>query len=237
MPHSAFKSTIDVAASRLRAMVRSTTPDTFLGSEEALIEQLGVSRPTVRQVARLLEREGLLRVRRGINGGYFAARPNVQTIESTVSTYLEMLETDVKDTTVVGSILWVEAVNKAAQINTEQARTLALSLRQTVRALQADATFADVLRVEQEIRNAVFKLIDSRYVELIFQLSAAFAERQFPVIPSAQNNTAEHREFIQAWRNAKLMELDAIADGDAALGVMAAHRSRNLWHRRLWDEE
>jgi len=43
----------------------------LIGSEESLIADLGVSRSTLRQAARLLEREGLLRVKRGINGGYY----------------------------------------------------------------------------------------------------------------------------------------------------------------------
>ena len=76
-----LKSTIDAAASRLRALARAANADALLGSEEALVAQLGVSRATLRQVARLLEREGLLKVRRGINGGYFAARPDLRTVE------------------------------------------------------------------------------------------------------------------------------------------------------------
>jgi DNA-binding FadR family transcriptional regulator len=236
MPNSSLKSTIDIAASQLRALVHSTTPETLLGSEESLIEQLGVSRATVRQVARLLEREGLLRVKRGINGGYFAARPDVRTIESTVSAYLEMMDTDVKDTTVVGSALWVEVVSKAAAVGTVEAKSLAQTLRKKMSALSPDASFEEILTIEQESRAAIFDLINSRYIELIFQLNAAFAERQFPIVPADQDKTDDHREFVKLWRNAKLLELDAISDGDLTLGAMAARRSRHLWHRRVWCE-
>lgn len=229
-----LKSTIDTTASRLRAIVHAAEAGTLLGSEETLVTQLGVSRATVRQVARLLEREGLLRVKRGINGGYFAARPDIRTIESTVSSYLEMVDTDVKDTTAVGSALWVEVINKAAGIRTENAKTLAKNLREKINALKADASFEDVLILEKEIRAAIFKLINSRYIELIFQINVAFAARQFPLIPADQDNTAEHHEFVREWRNGKLLELDAIADGDQILGSMAARHTRNLWHRRLW---
>ena len=75
-----------------------------MGSEETLIAKLGVSRATVRQAARLLEREGFPRVRRGINGGYFAARPDVRTIEKAVSSYLEMVHTKPEDITVIASV-------------------------------------------------------------------------------------------------------------------------------------
>jgi DNA-binding FadR family transcriptional regulator len=236
MSNSSLKSTIDIAASGLRTLVHAVAPGALLGSEETLIEQLGVSRATVRQVARLLEREGLLRVKRGINGGYFATRPDVRTIENTVSAYLEMVDTDVKDTTVVGSALWVEVVSKAAGVGTAEAKALALTLRKKMSALPPDASFEEILTIEQESRTAIFNLINSRYIELIFQLNAAFAERRFPIIPAEQDKSDNHREFVQLWRNAKLLELDAIADGDLALGAMAARRSRDLWHRRLWRE-
>src|SRR5690625_2764397 len=97
------KSIIDTAAAQLRTLVLSVDEDTLLGSEEELIKQLGVSRATVRQVARLLEREGLLRVKRGINGGYFAVRPDVNSIAQTVSTYLDMVDTEREDITQIAS--------------------------------------------------------------------------------------------------------------------------------------
>lgn len=67
------KPNITTAASALREIIWSAAEGQLLGSEEDLTAMLGVSRPTVRQVARLLEREGLLKVRRGVNGGYFAS--------------------------------------------------------------------------------------------------------------------------------------------------------------------
>lgn len=45
---------------------------------------------------------------------------------------------------------------------------------------------------------------------------------------------AEHHAFVQAWRNAKLMELEAISDGDPELGMMAARHIRTLWRERIW---
>lgn len=231
-----LKSTIDAAASRLRALARAAKADALLGSEEALVAQLGVSRATLRQVARLLEREGLLKVRRGINGGYFAARPDLRTVENAVSTYLDMVDTDVMDTTAVGFVLWVEVINTAAAIRSEKSRTLAQGLRERVNAVRPDASSNDVLRIEQEIRTAIFGLIRSRYIELIFQINIAFAARRFPHDPSDRDDTAAHRAFVRAWRNTTLLELDAIADGDQALGEMAARHLRNLWDRRLRDD-
>ena len=230
------KSTIDVAAAQLRSIVLSAEEGALLGSEETLLAKLGVSRATVRQVARLLEREGLLLVRRGINGGYFAARPDLRTIETTVSAYLEMLHTESEDVTVIASVLWVEVLRRAARSKTAESKALAEKYLEKLTALRLDASFHDVLLFEQDSRRAIFDLVKSRYIELIFQINTAFAQRRFAP-PSEKDDTDAHREFVRAWRSAKLLEFESIADGDPELASMAARHARNLWHRRIWNHD
>jgi len=234
MSNPRAQSVIDAAALQLRSIALAAAEGMLLGSEEALVTKLAVSRATVRQVARLLEREGLLRVRRGINGGYFAARPDLRTIETTVSAYLEMLHTEPEDVTAIASVLWVEVLRRAARARSAESKSLAERYLVEVRALPLDASFHDVLRVEQESREAVFDLVGSRYIELIFQINTAFAQRRFAA-PSGQDGTEAHRNFVRAWRDAKLLEFQSIADGDPELAMMAARHARNVWHRRIWS--
>lgn len=228
-----FKSAIDTAAAKLRETVLSSEDGALLGSEENLQTALGVSRATVRQAARLLEREGLLRVKRGINGGYFGARPDIDTIEKAVSTYLELLNVEAADLTRMASVLWVEVIHKAAGLKSPAVRELAEQFREKVQAVPSDAGFHLVAELEQDFRTALFNLIGSRYIELIFQINLAFAHRRFPTSASERNGTPEHVAFLRDWRNAKLMELAAIADGDQELGAIAARHLRNVWQRRV----
>lgn len=228
------KSTIEAAAARLRSIVLATREGALLGSEDDLVLRLEVSRATVRQVARLLEREGLLRVRRGINGGYFAARPDVHTIETTVSAYLEMFDTNLEDVFAIASVLWVEVMRKAAAKRTQEAKALVKRFREKVSALPQHAPYEEVLALELESRDAIFNLIKSRYIHLIFQINMAFTHRRLPSMRH-RDDTADHREFVHAWRNAKLMELEAIADGDQELGMIAARHIRNLWHKQMLE--
>ena len=77
------------AAKALRdECLRRSADNLFLGSEDELAQRLGVSRPTFRQAARLLEYEELLTVRRGIGGGFFARRPSAEVAASTASLFL-----------------------------------------------------------------------------------------------------------------------------------------------------
>lgn len=228
------RSTIEAAAAQFRALSLDAEEGALLGSEDTLVQALGASRATVRQVARLLEREGLLKVRRGINGGYFAARPDIATIEQAVSTYLATLDMDAQDVTTIASVLWVEVLRKAAGLRSAAARAMVETFRARVAAVRADASFSDIVQLEQESRTAIFDLVKARYIELIFQINVAFAQKRFAAAP--EMDLAEHRAFVHAWRAAKLMELEAIADGDAELGMMAARHIRTLWHRRIWRD-
>jgi DNA-binding FadR family transcriptional regulator len=228
------KSTMDAAAARLRTIVLATKDGQMLGSEEDLIDRLKVSRATVRQVARLLEREGLLRVRRGINGGYFATRPDVHTIENVVSAYLEMFDTDVEDVFAIASVLWVEVMRKAAAKRDAKAKALVKRFREKVSALMPDASYEQVLALELESREAIFGLINSRYIQLIFHINMAFAQRSLSGMTSGRE-IAARQDFVHGWRNAKLMELQAIADGDQELGSIAARHIRSLWHKRMME--
>jgi DNA-binding FadR family transcriptional regulator len=228
------RSAIDIAAETLREIILATDEGTFVGSEETLMSRLACSRSTVRQTARLLEREGLLRVRRGINGGYFAARPDVGTIEATVGTYLATLDIDSQDVTLLASALWVEAMGKAASADKAAAELVVSRLRKKIKSVRDTATFQQVRDVELETQDAIFKLTNSMYVKLIFDINAEFSRRRFHQ-PLESDESPEHLAFVPAWREAKMMELNAILQGDRDLAVMAARYSRKIWHRRVYS--
>lgn len=228
-----LKPTIDGATVELRKILRSVAPGEMLGTEESIIGQLGVSRATVRQIARLLEKEGLLKVRRGTCGGYYASRPDLEHVGHAVSTYLETLETDVEEATIIGAALWLEAIRKAAKVKSPAAIALAQSLRDKVAALGPDTPFDDILEIEKEIREEIFELINSRYIELIFHINVTFARHHYRETPGIHDHTPEHKIFVQSWRKAKLLEMDAVIDGDPEIAVIAARHSRKLWFRRI----
>lgn len=228
------RSAIDIAAEKLRETILATEEGAFVGSEETLMSLLACSRSSVRQAARLLEREGLLRVRRGINGGYFAARPDVGTIEATVGTYLSTLDIDSQDVTLLASALWVEAMRKAARADKDQAEEVVHRLRKRIRSVKDTASFRQVRDVELEAQDAIFNLTNSKYVKLIFDINVEFSRRRFHE-PMESDESPEHLAFVPEWREAKLMELNAILEGDRDLAVMAARYSRKIWHKRVYS--
>ena len=232
------RSSINEAATTLREIAMGKSQGILLGSEDDLVAQLKVSRATVRQAARLLEREGLLRVRRGINGGYFAARPSLEMVESVFCTYLDTLGFDAAHSGAVTTGLWMETLRQAAEADRHAARALADQLSERIECFDNGSPLAAVTELEQETRSAILKLIDGGYIGLLLRINAAFARQQLGLQVEEQARRYEmtdpegHRRFVRSWKQAKLLELEAIASGDASLAMVAALHNRKLWINR-----
>lgn len=81
-------STADWVATILRERILATEEGVYLGSESELAEEIGISLPTLRQAARMLEYEKLLKIKPGKGGGYFTRRPSIETAIKSASQYL-----------------------------------------------------------------------------------------------------------------------------------------------------
>jgi DNA-binding FadR family transcriptional regulator len=104
------------AADILREDILSGGPDDrFLGSEEEILDLLGVSQPTLRQALRMLEQEQLITVRRGVGGGLFSRRPSEQGVTQTASVFLRAQGTTYGDLNDTVSVLVTECARLAAQ--------------------------------------------------------------------------------------------------------------------------
>jgi DNA-binding FadR family transcriptional regulator len=90
-------STAARAAALLRDHIQNCADGQFLGSEESLANQVGVSAPILRQAARLLQHEQLLDIRRGVNGGYYARRPTIYSVVHPAAVFLRMNNATKKD--------------------------------------------------------------------------------------------------------------------------------------------
>jgi DNA-binding FadR family transcriptional regulator len=225
-------SQIKAVAAELRAVILAAPPGELIGGEELVRSRLGVSRSTVRQVARLLEREGLLEVRPGKNGGYFGVRPGLAAIESAVTGYLRTLSVRPEDATMIVSTLWVEIVRSAATAHSGAACEMMAKIRQQLMLLRPEASFDDALAIETDMRQIILALAANPYVELIFRINSALAFGNFR--PGSElDGTDEHVAFLEAWKNAKLMELTAIENGDGDLAALAARHARKVWGRRV----
>jgi DNA-binding FadR family transcriptional regulator len=80
---------VAVAALRRRIILGLLTEGDPLPSEDELMVELAVSKPTLRQAIRILESESLVTVRRGAHGGIHVSVPRVETAAGYAATVLE----------------------------------------------------------------------------------------------------------------------------------------------------
>lgn len=236
MRKAGTKTAIELAAARLRTLAVESPDGALIGSEESLVALFGCSRGTIRQVARLLEREGMLRVRRGINGGYFAARPDAETIELAVSSYLQTIELDPSDIVKAAAALWIEAVRKAAETGGPETEKVVLFLRKKLKSVKDVASFSQIREAELIFQREIYNLTNSRYMRLLFDINTAFSGRNFPSPAISDETGPVQVQFVQSWRDAKLLELNAIMMRSGELADLAARCSRQTWLERISDQ-
>ncbi|TPG36567.1 FadR/GntR family transcriptional regulator [Mycolicibacterium hodleri] len=80
---------VAVATLRRRIILGLLAEGDALPSEDDLLVELGVSKPTLRQAIRILESESLVTVRRGAHGGIQVSVPRVETAAGYAATVLE----------------------------------------------------------------------------------------------------------------------------------------------------
>ncbi len=80
---------VAVTALRRRIILGLLAEGDALPSEDDLMVELGVSKPTLRQAIRILESESLVTVRRGARGGMHVSVPRVETAAGYAATVLE----------------------------------------------------------------------------------------------------------------------------------------------------
>lgn len=106
----------EVIADELRAtIVRTGEPGSELPREQELIDRFGVSKPTVREALRILEVEGLVTMRRGINGGAFVAEPSMNAPGRAFSVMLRRQDVTLADVFVARQVIEPAAARLAAE--------------------------------------------------------------------------------------------------------------------------
>ncbi len=197
----------------------------LLGSEDDMIKMLGVSRPTLRQAARMLEQEQLLVVRRGIGGGLFGRRPTAEAVSHTASVYLRSQGATYRDLISTQLLLGTEAARHAAKNPDREARE-ALRTYYTERVTDPQHVSAiDFVRYTVEFQRRVASLSGvpalRLFVDVLQDLSQGSAPiRRIYADPKLQQQTFRGHQAVA----------DAIADGEPELAAdrMRSHLENTL---------
>lgn len=193
-------------------------PGTSLGTEPQLIARYGVSRETLRNAIRLLERHGVAAMRRGGGGGgggLIVAAPASQTAMRAITAHLELSDIGWSEITEARALIDVEAAVRAAERIDGQG---AERLRALGAALDAGpATVRDIARRHMALPDAIAEIGGNPVLQLFSEALSAWTS---DVLPS-ELGPSEVRDRETRRVNDILRRLaDAIARGD----VPAARR-------------
>jgi DNA-binding FadR family transcriptional regulator len=192
---------------------------TLLGTEDELLRRFGLSRNTFRQAAKLLEQEQLLRIRRGVGGGYFVQRPTAQAVAHVTAIYLHARRASLQHLIATSAPLYVATAGMAARrADPAQVALLRDFVEGERAAIDTPMSQADYLRSERRF-GEIFHALSANpvldlFIEIVFDLSKMQSESVWTDEP----------ERIQQSRRMRLRLGEAILDGEAEMAQIAARR-------------
>ena len=113
---------------RARILGEGMPAGTELPSEVELTRQSGLGRATVREALRLLESEGLIAIRRGVQGGIEVTRPNLSQLSHSLAPILTLSEAPLADLVAFRMIVEPAVASLAAEQASEDQRTKLVEL-------------------------------------------------------------------------------------------------------------
>ena len=238
------KSEIIARELRNRIIRGELSEGTSLPSEAELIEQFGISRPTLREALRLLEADALITVKRGARGGPTVHIPGPDLAAHHFGLVLQTQDTELSDVFRARQLVEPPAVRMLVD---EAGEGAADALREVI-AKEWDALdeddFLALTQAAAEFHETLVRLTKNKTLLLIMQmLNSVYAKHvssEYMATSGQFDNRKASRLSIKA--HEKLVELIAAGDGDAATTYWREHLAKvrkilfkQQPHRRVID--
>lgn len=198
----------------------------FLGAEGELLQKMGVSQPTLRQAAKILQNDGMLVVRRGRKGGYYAARPGSKDVLRTVAHYLHLQGATLGDVYAVTNSIFESNSTAAACCTDPALRDQLAHLRENIDEQRSPADF---IRSEVELMRLLGKMCGNPAAQLFIEISYEFG------LESRQTSLYKFEADRQQARALQRGLCDAVLAGDAEVARLISQRRSAMmrdWLRR-----
>jgi DNA-binding FadR family transcriptional regulator len=206
-------------------------PGDALPPEAELLQQLGVSRPTLRQALRVLESESLIQLGRGARTGATVLHPSIETAAQYGALYLATQGASLGEIHQVRTLL----EPPLAALIARRARHEAVdSLRECVR-IQKEALqrgdYVSAASAVNEFHGRLERLSENRALGLFAGMLNDIAVNVYPQIPHASRN-AKHRNMI--WRRSE-KSTEAHAHLVDLISCGKAEAAERFWRSYMLD--
>ena len=225
MPKAAALAADSVRRRIVRGELRA---DDLLPPEPELLRQFGISRPTLREAMRILEVEGLISVKRGINGGARVRAPDADAAARYVGVLLEFNATKLADVHETQTVLEVGAVRILADHPPRGAIQNMLALLQEEKDAIGDVARFNVasanfhVELVEQSGSQTMALMGRMLSSIIRKHGVAVAEVQPQVMSQPPSWQVKSHEV-----HVTMMDLINTGDGRRAVELWIAHSRAN----------
>jgi DNA-binding FadR family transcriptional regulator len=194
-----------------------------LPSEAVLMEQFGVSRPTLREAFRVLESESLITIRRGAQGGARVKSPDQRIAARFTGLILEYRGTTLRDVFDTRSIIESECAGLAARNRTSADLN---RLEEIYESISGTEDIAERITKHGEFDAAVVEASGSQtFIVLVSMLRSIIDKSTLESVLATADSPTTIRAYRDAHRAHRRL-IDLIRKRDAA--AAAAHWRRHL---------
>ncbi|MDK2756053.1 MAG: FCD domain-containing protein [Blastomonas fulva] len=218
---------IGKTADQLSQLSLAAAQGDYLGAESDLLDRFGVSRPTLRQAAKIVERDRLISVRRGMHGGFYAERPDAQDAVRALTRYLRLEGTTIRDVFAVTRVISEESGALAALCRDPQLRSELAAFNAMI---DGNDTPASVVQAETQLARLLAQMSGNPVLRLFVEIGYTFGIHESDVrFYTSSDDRAQTRALQHNL-------CDAVLAGDADIARLMMHRRSAMVTRWLERE-
>jgi len=195
----------------------------FLGDEDDLLRRLGVSRPTLRQAAKVAENDRMISVRRGLRGGFYAARPDAAAAIHTLTRYLRLKGAFLMDVLTVARPCAEEAAGSACRCTDPALRSRLDHFAGAIAELESRGA---LMRADRELSHLLAEMSGNPLIDVVLAIGSSFGLEEQSSLYCDPQQREQARELLS-------LVCRAVLEGDADLARLRMRRRMDVLVRWL----
>lgn len=206
---------------KLTRMSLAADAGAYLGAEADLLVTLGISRPTLRQAAKVVESDRLIEVRRGAGGGFYATRPTARDAIQAPALWLKLQSATLEQMNDASRLIFPRASALAAACDDAALIAELRALREDLEMRRPGVQRAnETVETEVRLNDLIGRMTGDPVMQLFMNISYSFGllDRRL----NLYRGEIARRLF---WLELQRRLCDAILAGDAE-GAARAGRER-----------
>lgn len=214
-------SLVEKTAKGLAALSLASEPGVYIGSEADLLDRFKVSRPTLRQAAKMVANDRLISVRRGTRGGFYSDRPDARDSVRAVARYLRLNGGTLEHVMVVSRAISEQVGESSARCQDEGLRAELAAYAERID--DADSAEALILS-EHRFVSLLARMTGNPAIELVLAIGFSFGmdEQQISFF-QAPDDRRRMRELQHAMCR-------AVLSGDSEIARLLMRRRSQVFN-------